>query len=108
MLIIIVILFYVVWIPFFIMAFISSAKLPCVYFWLAAYILPILNPVVNPVVYFVFNVKYRRGFIEILCCLWLFTKMNNNRLNKLPRQGNRVHNASKPNQVLDNVKINEQ
>ena len=69
MLIIIVILFYVGWIPFFVMMFNSSAKLPCVYVWLAAYILPVLNPVANPVVYFVFNEKYLQGFMEILSYL---------------------------------------
>ena len=71
MLIIIVILFYVAWVPYFVLQYLLYAKissLPCVYVWLAAHILPFVNPLANPVVYFVFNEKYRQGFMKILNC----------------------------------------
>ena len=73
MLVTIVVVFYIVWIPFHVERFYRFFKphirLPCFFRWLA-HTLPLLYPVINPVVYYTFNEQYRQGFRELLCCPW--------------------------------------
>lgn len=74
MLVIIVVVFYVVWVPYHVAYFLyfllnSTRRLPC-YVTLLIDKLPFLHSVVNPVVYYVFNENYRKGFRDLLCCPW--------------------------------------
>ena len=73
MLVTIVVVFYIVWIPFYVSRFYRFFKphirFPCFFHWLA-YRLPLMYPLVNPVVYYIFNKEYRQGFRELLCCPW--------------------------------------
>ena len=73
MLVMVVIVFYAVWIPFYVWFFLQhfrpNLKLP--YFLSSiAQGFPNLYSAINPVVYFLFNENYRGGFKELLCCLF--------------------------------------
>ena len=46
-----------------------SHIISCSYYWFCIN-LPLLYPVLNPVVYYIFNLKYRQGFRELLCGPW--------------------------------------
>ena len=113
MLVTIVVLFYVVWIPFHVQRFYRVFKphirLPCFFHWLAIR-LPLLCPVINPVVYYIFNEEYRQGFRELLCCPWLCAnKCKECFQRSVPPQGeNNVHNAEQVNDGMENLELQEQ
>ena len=75
MLVIVVVIFYVIWIPYNLASFTlfvtpGVITLPDNFVWIAGWFLPMLYPVANPVVYYIFNDKYRQGFKKLLCCGW--------------------------------------
>ena len=74
MLVVIVVVFYIAWIPPNVVASVfyikPTTRLPCFSLWLADMVLPLLYPVVYPAVYYTFNEQYRQGFRELLCCPW--------------------------------------
>ena len=69
MLVMVVIVFYVVWIPyhvrFFLLYFIPNVKLPSL-LRLISIDFPSLYTVINPIIYFLFNEKYHQGFKDFL------------------------------------------
>ena len=72
MLVVIVIAFYAVWIPYHVVRFDlfyfkTSIKLSCFSIWITDKI-PLLYPVVNPIVYYIFNEDYRRGCRSLFYC----------------------------------------
>ena len=111
MLVTIVVVFYVVWIPFLVLYiylfFKLHIRLSCFFHWLANR-LPLLNPVINPVVYYIFNEEYRQGFRELLCCPWpCANKCNKCFQPSVPPQGeNNVHNAEQMN--MGSIELQEQ
>ena len=80
MLVIIVVVFYLVWIPYHVVLFLHfvlDIKVSCFVEFFANK-LPLLHHVVNPVVYYVFNRNYRQGFRDLLCRPWsCITKCRN-------------------------------
>ena len=113
MLVTIVVVFYVVWIPFYVVDTYHylkpHVKLPCIFTWLA-HRLPFLSPVVNPVVYYIFNEKYREGLRELLCCPWTCANKCKQCFQPLisPQGENNVHNAEQVNDHFDNIELEEQ
>ena len=73
MLLMVVMAFYAVWIPYhvriFILLFRSDFKLQSSFSYVARG-LPTLYTLINPIAYYLFNEKYHRGFKELLCFLW--------------------------------------
>ena len=113
MLVNVVVVFYVVWIPYHVESYHYYIKphirLPCISNWLAIR-LPLLYPVINPVVYYIFNEEYRQGFRELLCCPWPCI----NRCKECfqpsvsPQGANSVHNAEQVNDAMENIELQEQ
>ena len=94
MLVTMVVIFYAIWIPHNVYRFVLDYRLfryesrfPCVFEWLALKLPGVLYPVVNPVLYYMFNDKYRRGFIELLCFPWPDNKCSNCVQPSVPPQG---------------------
>ena len=110
MLVTIVIVFYVVWIPYHVNGYYVVSKphikLPCLLLWFALKI-PLLYPVINPVVYYIFNEEYRQGFRELLCCPWPCVNKCNNcfRASVSPLAANNVHNAEQVNDAMEIVEL---
>ena len=113
MLVTIVVVFYVVWIPLYVVGIClylkPHIKLPCIYLWLTGK-LPLLYPVINPVVYYIFNEQYHQGFRELLCCPWSCI----NKCKKCfqpsvsPQGENNAHNAEQVNNDMENIELEEQ
>ena len=111
-LIIIVLAFYIVYIPLNVVNFIYFVKpnfrLPCFFSWFEGSILPFLYPVINPVVYYVFKANYRQRFRELLVCP-SFCKYNCNLQPPVLHQGeNKVNNAEQMNNDMENNELREQ
>ena len=113
MLVIVVVFFYAVWIPYNVASFTlfvtpGITTLPDIFFWIAGWFLPVLYPVANPVVYYIFNDKYRQGFRKLLCCGWRCKdKCGNHPLPVKPHGGNNVHDTRQVNDIAENVELQQ-
>ena len=112
MLVIIVVVFYVVWIPhhvYMIMLFTKDmVTMSCLFIWLSNFFICLFYPVVNPVVYYIFDTNYRQGFRELLCCSWpCSNKCKECFQPSVPPQCERVivHNAALVNSVFENIEL---
>ena len=106
MLVIVVIVFYAVWIPFSIQNTITiftepSFRLQCPHFIWA---LPFSYATINPIVYYIFNKNYRNGFKELLCSLWLCNNKCENCFQSSVKDQN-VRNAGQVNEGIENNEL---
>ena len=111
MFVIVVVAFYLVWIPYRIVYCISIftiGKIPCSYFFFCINF-PLLYSVVNSVVYYIFNSNYRQGFRELLCCQWPCSNKYNDCFHPSasPQGESNVHYASQVNNVTENIELQE-
>ena len=112
MLVIVVVAFYFVWIPYYVVYYCISVsytiKKPCSYY-LFCLNLPLLYPVVNLVVYYIFNSNYRQGFRELLRCLWPCANKCNDYFHPStsPEGENNVYNVGQVNNAMENIKLRE-
>ena len=110
MLVIVVVAFYFVWIPYHVVYFLSafSVKISCSYYWFCIN-LPFLYPVLNPVVYYIFNSNYRQGFRELLCCPWPCANKCKECLQPAvsPQGENSVENTGQVNNATENIELQE-
>ena len=106
MLVTIVVVFYIVWIPY---AIAHNIWLSCFTLWLAL-MFPLLYPLVNPLVYYIFNEEYRQGFRELLCCPWPCANKCKEcfQPSVSPQRENNAHNAEQVNNVMENIELQEQ
>ena len=116
MLVIIVVAFYIVWIPYHIaygiIYLIPTIKIQCLYYWFCDE-LPLLYPVVNPIVYYIFNENYRQGFRELLyllCCSFsCINKCKECLQPSIPPQDEiNVHNAEQVNMAKIYIELHQQ
>ena len=111
MLVIIVVAFYTVWIPFNIVyhmfTSMPTTEIQCFYYWFCVDIVPLLYPMVNPAVYYIFNSNYRRGFRELFCCPWPCSNKCNDCFHSLvaPQDENIVGNAEQVNNAMENIEL---
>ena len=110
MLVTIVTIFYVVWIPFYVVPIYlflqPHIRFPCIFNWLG-FRFPLLYPVVNPVVYYIFNGEYRQGFRELLCCSWSCINKCSEcfQPSVSPQVENNVYNAEQVNNATENIEL---
>ena len=109
----IVVVFYVVWIPVYVVDpypyLKPQIRLPCIFIWLA-HRLPLLYPVVTPVVYYIFNEEYRQGLRELLYCPWPCANKCKECFQRsiAPQGKNSVHNSEQVKKDKENIELEEQ
>ena len=114
MLVIVVVIFYVIWIPYNLASFTlfvtpGIITLPDNFVWIAGWFLPMLYPVANPVVYYIFNDKYRQGFKKLFCCGWRSKDKRGNCSELVPPYGEQnVYDTRQANAIVENIELQRQ
>ena len=110
MLVLMVIAFYLVWIPFHVYNFQEKDVVNhCSWDWpkWIAGTLSLFYTVINSLVFVIFNETFREGCRELLCCPWFCTKCNACSLTSFPREGhaNSAPHSNQQNHAVENVEL---
>ena len=99
MLVIIMVAFYLVWVPFYVYYFKGKYVIDGCSWTRVAEILPLFYVVINFVVFVIFNETFREGCRQLLCRPWFCTKCN---ACSLASAASQKHNNIDPNSIQQN------
>ena len=101
------ILFLVAWIPFNFALFAFNPERPCDsrHLIFGAHFLTYTYSAVNPVIYCIFNKRYRKGFLELLCCPARGRSWLKNRSIWIKFRSNNCHVIDEPQQTTNSVVV---